>query len=177
MVIWLIGLAGAGKTSIGRALHGEMKRRNPATVFLDGDQVRAIMGEDLGHSPEDRERNGWRVCRLCQVLDAQGLDVVCCILSLFPEQQAWNRATYSAYFEVFIDVPMAVLAARDQKGLYSGARQGRIANVAGVDIPFVSPPAPDLVIRNDAPLTDFSGPAKRILEAIGDTGRPRAVGE
>jgi adenylylsulfate kinase len=171
MVIWLIGLAGSGKTSIGAALHRRMKAVNPATVLLDGDQVRRIMGEDLGHSLEDRRHNGRRICNLCRVLDEQGLDVVACVLSLFHDQQAENRATLSDYFEVYLDVPMAVLEARDQKGLYSAARAGRIRDVAGIDIPFLPPPHPDLVLENALPCADFEAPAKAILAAVKRRGR------
>lgn len=152
MVIWLIGLAGAGKTTLGRALYAKLKARDPATVFLDGDHVREIMGQDLGHTLEDRRRNGERVCRICQYLDRQDITVVCSILSLFEDQRQWNRAHFSQYFEVFIEVPMTVLEQRDQKGLYSGARAGRIANVAGFDIPFTPPANPDAVVRNDGSL-------------------------
>lgn len=146
MVIWVIGLAGAGKTSVGRALHAMLKQSGRATVFLDGDDVRAMMDNDLGHTLEDRRRNGRRMSRICHYLDSQGIDVVCATLSQFDEHQIWNRANNSRYFEVYLDVPMDVLAKRDQKGLYSGARAGTIKNVVGVDMPFPPPKNPDLVI-------------------------------
>jgi adenylyl-sulfate kinase len=166
MVIWLIGLAGAGKTTVGRALHERIQELNPATVFLDGDHVREIMGKDLGHSLEDRRQNGLRVCRLCQYLDRQGINVVCSILSLFDEQQRWNRENYSDYFEVFIDVPMDVLAKRDQKGLYSGAKEGRILNVAGFDIPFNPPANSDMIVRNDRDIAQVEAAISAILSRV-----------
>lgn len=172
MVIWLIGLAGAGKTTIGRALYEQIKSLDSATVFLDGDQVREIMGRDLGHSLEQRRQNGLRVTRLCAYLDRQGINVVCAILSLFEEQQRWNRENYSDYFEVFIDVPMEVLAARDQKGLYSGAKAGRISDVAGFDIPFMPPANPDMIVRNDREV----GQINTVVAAILDRVRPRPKG-
>jgi adenylylsulfate kinase len=166
MVIWLIGLAGAGKTSIGGALCQALRRSQPATVFLDGDQVREIAGGDLGYSLEDRRLNGWRICRLCRYLDAQGMNVVCATLSQFPEQQQWNRATYSRYFEIFIDVPMEVLIERDQKQLYSRVLAGTVRNVVGVDMPFTPPAAPDLVLRNAKPVIDFALIAEPVLATM-----------
>lgn len=166
MVIWLIGLAGAGKTTVGRALYDQIKALDRATVFLDGDHVREIMGNDLGHSLEERRQNGLRVSRLCHYLDRQGINVVCAILSLFEEQQRWNRETYSDYFEVFIDVPMDVLATRDQKGLYSGAKEGRIPNVAGVDIEFRPPAHPDMVVRNDRELSQIDSTVAAVLDRV-----------
>jgi cytidine diphosphoramidate kinase len=166
MVIWLIGLAGSGKTSIGKALYARMKAQNPATVLLDGDHVRALMGDDLGHTIEDRRRNGQRICNLCRYFDSQDIDAVACVLSLFHDQQAQNRSDLKDYFEVFIDVPMEVLEQRDQKQLYSGARAGRIKNVAGIDIPFAPPKHPDLVIKNAEPCSDFAAQADAILAAV-----------
>lgn len=166
MVIWLIGLAGAGKTTIGRQVLARLKARSPNVLLLDGDHVRAIMGNDLGHTIEDRRVNAWRICRLCQYLDSQGIDVVCAILSIFHDTQDWNRQNYSRYFEVFIDVPMDVLIARDQKGLFSKAMAGRLKNVVGVDIPFEPPPSADLVVNNGDPANSPADLADEIIRAL-----------
>lgn len=170
MVIWIIGLAGAGKTSIAKALYQQMKQNAPATIMVDGDMIREVMGEDLGHTLEDRRKNGWRICRLCRYLDSQNVNVICATLSQFHEQQQWNRDTYSSYFEVLLDVPMETLIARDQKGLYSGARSGKIKDVVGVDMPFPLPLNPDLVIKNNEPLSDFSAIAGTILAKVHGRG-------
>ena len=50
MVVWLIGLSGAGKTTLGTALWERLRRDRSNCVLLDGDMFRAVMGEDLGHS-------------------------------------------------------------------------------------------------------------------------------
>ena len=91
MVIWLIGLSGAGKTTIGELLYLKMKAIRPNTVFIDGDKIREVMGGELGHSLEDRKKNADRICRFCHFLEEQNIDVVCSILSLFPESRTWNR--------------------------------------------------------------------------------------
>jgi adenylylsulfate kinase len=123
------------------------------------------MGNDLGHTLEDRRTNAWRVCRLCKYMDDQGIDVICAILSIFPETQQWNRESYTRYFEVYIDVPMDELVARDQKGLYSRALSGQIQDVVGFDIPF-QPPNADLVVSNGKPLRPPTTLAAQIAAAI-----------
>lgn len=155
MVIWIIGLAGAGKTTVGRALHALLQQGGRPVAFLDGDHLREMMDNDLGHTLEDRRRNGRRMSRICHYLDSQGMDVVCATLSQFDEHQSWNRANNSRYFEVYLDVPMDVLVSRDQKGLYSGALAGKIKNVVGVDMPFPRPKNPDMTITgtNETPET------------------------
>jgi adenylylsulfate kinase-like enzyme len=44
MVIWLMGLSGARKTTIGRELFEQWRQLEPSTVLLDGDRVRAVVG-------------------------------------------------------------------------------------------------------------------------------------
>jgi cytidine diphosphoramidate kinase len=162
VIFWIIGLAGAGKTTIAKALYTDLKAKNHSTVLLDGDAIREIMGGDLGFTLEDRRKNGWRICRMCKYLDDQGINVVCATLSQFHEQQAWNREHLSDYYEVFVDVAMEVLIRRDQKGLYSGALAGKITNVVGMDMPFPPPEFPDLTLKNSEFVKDFSLFVKKI---------------
>ena len=165
MVIWLIGLSGAGKTTIGKALASSLKKTKKNTVFLDGDIIRHIIGDNLGHSLEERKLSGWRICRLCEHLDKEGLNVVCSVISLFAEHRDWNRENYSSYYEVYIKVALSELHKRDQKGIYSGFVEKRVSNVAGLDLPFEEPQA-DLVIENSEPFIEPHMQAQRILESI-----------
>jgi adenylyl-sulfate kinase len=168
MVIWLIGLSGAGKTTIGREVHALLRCNGSKVVLLDGDAFREVMGDDLGHGLDDRRRNAGRICRLCKLLDEQQIDVVCCILSIFEESREWNRQNLNDYTEVFIDVPMDELIRRDPKGLYLKALAGEVRDVAGIDLEFEQPKSPDLVIENhgaDADITKFSEQIVRIARA------------
>lgn len=146
MVIWLIGLSGAGKTTIGQLLYQRLKAQHPNTVNLDGDILREVWGGDLGYAIEGRRTNAHRISHLCRLLDRQGIHVIAAVLSIFPDWQTWNRTEFSSYFEVFLDVPMAELERRDAKGLYAKAKRGEINNVAGIDLPFPRPAYPDLVL-------------------------------
>ena len=166
MVIWLIGMSGAGKTVIGREVYKLLKAKRPNVVFLDGDIVRQIMGSDLGHTIEDRRKNAWRISRLCRYLDSQGITVVCAILSIFHESQKWNREHIPQYFEVYVRAPFEILVERDSKGLYQQALAGEIKNVVGIDIEFPPPAHPDLIIENDKPVKSFVEIATRIVNAI-----------
>jgi adenylylsulfate kinase len=149
MIVWLIGLSGAGKTTVGRALHDRLKPSRAGLVFLDGDILREVWGENVGHTIEGRRLNAHRISHLCRLLDQQGIDVIAAVLSMFPDWQAWNRDNFAQYFEVFLDVPMTTLRARDSKGLYAAAERGDLKNVVGVDLEFPRPANSDLVIDGD----------------------------
>lgn len=149
MVIWLIGLSGAGKTTVGRAIAEQWRKVAPNTVLVDGDEIRHLFGQDRqseDYSIESRRANAERIRNICAWLDSQNINVVCCILSLFPDQRADNRSRFRSYYEVFLDAPMKLLESRDSKGLYAAARKGALGNVVGVDIPFPPPRQADLII-------------------------------
>jgi adenylylsulfate kinase-like enzyme len=170
MVIWLIGLSGAGKTTLGREVLKQWKLTEPNVVLLDGDEVRAVFAHDRGddaYSVAGRRSSAERMVALCELLDKQGINVICCILSIFPDLQAQNRGQFSRYFEVFLDAPLPVLQARDTKGLYAGARAGRTAHVVGVTIPFQRPTNPDLVIDTSGDNPDIRALAADVLEHAG----------
>ena len=116
MVVWIIGLSGAGKTTLAEKTVEEVRKKGKKIILLDGDSVREVWGDDLGHDLFSRKRNADRICRLCQFLDHQGLDVVCAVLSIFPESREWCRANLSSYYEVFIDAPLEQIMARDVRG-------------------------------------------------------------
>ena len=101
-----------------------------------------------GHDLLSRKRNADRICRLCQFLDHQGLDVVCAVLSIFPESRVVQE-NLSSYYEVFIDAPLEQIMARDVKGGFMPVlKKGEIKNVAGLDLEFHVPQNPDLLIQN-----------------------------
>ncbi|MBQ91007.1 MAG: adenylyl-sulfate kinase [Acidimicrobiaceae bacterium] len=166
MVIWLVGMSGAGKTAIGRELHRLLKTRAPNTVFVDGDEIRAVFKHDRGdeaYTVEGRRVNTDRLRELCAWLDRQDLHVVCCTLSVFEDALRWNRENLSRYYEVYVSVPIDVLRRRDQKNLYAPAFAGETSNVVGVDLPFSPPPNPDYVLDNSADGLDFEAAAADIL--------------
>lgn len=155
MVVWIIGLSGAGKTTLAREVVAKIRSSKTNVVLIDGDMIREVFGNDLGHTLEDRRQNADRICELCRFLDNQGIHVVCAILSLFPESRLWNRENIKNYYEVYIESPIDQLQKRDYKGLYRKFSEGKINNVAGMDIKFISPSNPDLIIKNNGSIDNL----------------------
>jgi glutamine kinase len=147
-VFWITGLSGAGKTTVGRELWSRLRADGRPVIFLDGDALRPVISEDLGHSIENRRRSAMRNARLCRLLAEQGTDVVCATISLFHEVQRWNRENIPGYREIYLRVPIDELRRRDCKGLYAGAQGGDVRNVVGLDVPAEAPETPDLVLDN-----------------------------
>ena len=166
MVVWLIGLSGAGKTTLAKRIVADANKKARNTVLLDGDVIREIFGNDLGYTMEDRLVNAQRICQLGKFLDDQGINVVCAILSIFPETREWNRKHIEGYYEVFIDTPLETLVDRDTKGIYGKFNRGEISDVAGMDIEFPIPNQADLVINNSRSENELLSHAAKIVELI-----------
>ena len=148
-IYWLTGLSGAGKTTIGRLWYEKLKTEGENVVFLDGDELRQVFGDDLGYTEADRRKSAMRNARLCALLGKQGFTVVCCTISMFDSVRAWNRENIPGYFEVYIKVTEETLRRRDQKGLYSTARQ----DVAGLHVKVEEPKRPHMILVNDGAMT------------------------
>jgi cytidine diphosphoramidate kinase len=163
MVIWIIGMSASGKTTIGKQLYEKVSESNKKWIFLDGDTFRNILGEDLGHSVQDRKKNAYRISRFCEFLNSYGINVVACVLSIFHDNQQYNKDNIEYYKEIYIDVDFDNLVKRDNKDLYKQALDGEIKNVVGVDIDFKPPFSPDLVIDNNKDNTDFEEVVSHII--------------
>jgi adenylylsulfate kinase-like enzyme len=161
-VYWITGLSGSGKTTLGQELASRLRATGRPVTFLDGDALRSVIAEDLGHSVGDRRRSAMRNARLCRLLAEQGADVVCATISLFHEVQRWNRENIPGYREIYLRVPIAELRRRDSKGIYARAQRGEAPNVVGIDVAAEAPEAPDLVLDNYGAL-DVATAVDRIL--------------
>ncbi len=168
-VIWLTGVSGSGKSTIGEVVYKKLKELDPSAIYIDGDTIREIFDHDLGYSLEDRNKNAFRITRLCKFLRGQNISIVCAANLTSQHYRDWCRENIEGYFEVFLKVPIDVLIKRDCKGLYARAQSGEIKNVVGVDIPFKEPEQPNLVINNEIHREHFDELAAHILsQAIGE---------
>src|SRR5688572_1722197 len=170
MVVWICGPSAAGKTTIGRSLYAYLKPVIPNIVLLDGDDFRRAMGDDLGYTPEDRRKNSVRIARFCQLLDSQGVHVICCAVTLHRQAQELNRNTISHYHEVLINVSMETLLRRDRKDIYRKAMDGQLMDVVGVQIQYVPPENPDLIIDNDKDCSSFEPVIERVVRYCVEKG-------
>lgn len=144
MVVWITGISGAGKTTLCAALCTLLKPRLAELVVVDGDTVREIFGNDLGHSEPERVRQIRRIQALARELDRQGLVVLVAAVYARVDLLQWNRATFSDYFEVHLDAPLTLVQSRDAKGLYAKAARGEMPDVVGLDVPWHPPVGCDL---------------------------------
>jgi adenylylsulfate kinase len=78
------------------------------------------------------------------------------------------RRRIPQFLEVYVACPLPVCEARDPKGIYRRAREGKAPNVPGVQAEYEPPLAPDLVVRGDAEKP--ADAARRIVVALAEKG-------
>ena len=165
-VYWITGLSGAGKTTVGRELWRRLRAAGRPAIFLDGDSLREVIAEDLGHNLSSRRKSAMRNARLCRMLSDQGQDVVCPTISMFHDVQRWNRENIPGYREIYLQVPLEELQRRDAKGIYAAARRGDLRDVVGLDMPAELPNFPDLTLENFGSLDSAAAVDRIWLECV-----------
>jgi adenylylsulfate kinase-like enzyme len=166
MVIWVIGLAGSGKTTVANMLCDAFRAVKKTVVLLDGDNVREVFGNDLGFTKGDRLSNARRIRSLCYLLDQQNINVVCAILSISQVDRDWCRTTFTNYKEIYLDVSVDMIEARGDRDIYRQYKDGETKNVVGYDIKFEVPERPDFIIENKNSIGDLINRTNTITEII-----------
>ena len=135
MIIWITGLSGAGKTTLGSHIYSKLKSEKLKNIiWLDGDVVREVLSPALDYSEASRIQQVKKVQRLAKYLESQGMIVIASILYFNNSLSEWNIRNFEEYLEIYLKVSIDKLVERDSKGLYSKAINGEIPDVVGIDI-------------------------------------------
>ncbi|HET9232268.1 MAG TPA: adenylyl-sulfate kinase, partial [Vitreimonas sp.] len=148
-ILWFTGLSGAGKSTIANIVEKKLYALGRHTVLLDGDNLRHGLNRDLGFTQADRVENIRRVAEVSKLMADAGLIVLTAFISPFRHERDMARSLTQPgeFFEIFVDVPLAVAEERDVKGLYKKARAGQLKNFTGVDSPYEAPETPEIRIN------------------------------
>ncbi len=150
-VIWLTGLSGSGKSTIGLALEKRLFQENFVAQLLDGDNIRSGINKNLGFSEDDRKENIRRIAEIAKLYLSSGIITINSFIS--PTAETRNIAKEivgdADFLEIYINAPMATCESRDVKGLYKKARAGEIQGFTGVNQAYEEPENPALELRTD----------------------------
>ncbi len=164
--LWFTGLSGAGKTTLARLVETELSARGHKVEVLDGDIIRTNLSKGLGFSKEDRDTNIRRIGFVCNLLTRNDVVAIAAAISPYREVRDELRRDIGSFVEVYVRCPIDVLAERDVKGLYKKALAGEIKNFTGVDDPYESPLAAEVIVETDTESPEES--TARIIAALED---------
>ena len=145
LTVWMTGLSGAGKTTIGEIVAQKLQQDGIRVEILDGDVIRESLSKGLGFSREDRFANIERIAYVAELLTKHGVIVIVPVISPYQEMRLNARRKIGKFIEVYVKAPLEVCERRDVKGLYKKARAGEIYGFTGIDDPYEEPIDPDLV--------------------------------
>jgi adenylylsulfate kinase len=133
-------------------------------VIIDSDELRAILTPSPRYDDAERDWFYGVIADLAAWLTGSGVHV---IIAATAHRRAYRdaaRARIARFAEVEVRCPPDVLRQRDPKRLYEWAARGEVRDVPGVDLPYESAPAPELVIHtaHESPATG----AHRILDRL-----------
>ncbi|XP_066456865.1 bifunctional 3'-phosphoadenosine 5'-phosphosulfate synthase 2 isoform X1 [Eleutherodactylus coqui] len=151
--VWLTGLSGAGKTTLGFALEEYLVSHAIPCYSLDGDNIRQGLNRNLGFSSLDREENIRRIAEVAKLFADAGLVCITSFISPYTKDRDEARKIHQGsglpFFEMFVDAPLDICESRDVKGLYKKARAGEIKGFTGIDSGYEKPDSPDLVLKTN----------------------------
>lgn len=166
MVIWITGISGTGKSTLGKKLFLEVKKKYTSTIFFDGDKFREIFQNDINYTLKDRDINAMRLTRLVKNLSLQKINIIISANLTNIKFRKWMRRNVKNYYEIYISASLKSLLKRDYKKLYSKAINKKIKNVVGVDLPFNEPKNSDLYLKNNNEKKIFLKSVDKILRDI-----------
>jgi adenylylsulfate kinase len=158
--VWLTGLPGSGKSAIAKELLGRLHARGIGVAVLESDVMRTQLTPFARYDEGERHLFYSALVHLGEFLVQNRLAVV---FDATANRRAYRdpaRRRISRFAEVLVDTTLEVCAARDPKGLYRTAREGRAPSLPGAQAAYEPPPAPELVVSGSR------GTAAEAAEAI-----------
>lgn len=148
LVVWLTGLSGSGKSTVGVRVEKQLFEEGVQVGFLDGDTMRKGLCRDLDFTERAREENLRRVAEVAQIMMSQGQVVVAAFIGPLRKYRDEARKIVGSdrFLEIFVDCPVDECRKRDPKGLYQKADSGEIPHFTGVSAPYERPLKPDLLL-------------------------------
>ncbi len=170
LCLWLTGLSGSGKSTVGRLAAGQLRDLGHRVEVLDGDDVRQNLCAGLGFSRADRDENVRRIAFVADLLSRNGVVTFVAAVSPFRAAREAARARMGSRFvEVYVRASVEECERRDVKGLYSRARAGEIPGFTGVSDPYEEPLDPELTLETESDSAEAS--AARLVELVEDRAR------
>ena len=170
-VVWFTGLSGSGKSTVAREVELALVENGRNAYVLDGDNIRHGLNNNLGFSPEDRKENIRRIGEVSKLFCQSNVITLTAFISPYKADRDVVRALLpeGRFFEVYCAASVEACEARDAKGLYKKAREGKIPEFTGISAPYEAPERPELVLQTGGQET-VEQSARKVLELLQKKG-------
>ncbi len=168
--IFLTGLTGAGKTTIGYALERKLFDEGRAVTVVDGTNLRLGLSKDLGFTEHDRSETVRRGVETARMFNGAGVMAILGFIAPSEEVRESARALVGKqqFLMVHLDAPLEVCRERDEAGLYQRAEAGELPAFPGVTVEYEKPENPDIVLNTAE--TSVEACVETIFKALKERG-------
>jgi len=143
MVIWLMGISGVGKTTLGNKLKEYLDNLNKKSFIIEGGAVRTFFDNELGYSKEDRKANVKRTILSAYTVSQNGIVAIVCNISPFEELREFARRKIGNYNEIWLKRDLELC--KKVKKMYQ-KNVGK-TEIVGIDLEFDEPKNSDLTVH------------------------------
>jgi adenylylsulfate kinase len=144
--LWLTGLPASGKSAVARELLAQLHARGTDAALLESDAMRKQLTPFPRYDAAERDFFYGCLGDIALLLVERAVPVV---LDATANKRSYRdalRARVGNFAEIFVDTPAEICAARDPKGLYRAACEGRLSSLPGSQAAYEPPAAPELVV-------------------------------
>lgn len=166
--LWLTGLPASGKTTLANLLAEELARRDVHVQVLDSDKLRKVLTPNPTYSTEERDWFYDTLAFIAKLLVQNGISTIISATAHRRVHRERAREHLPELIEVYVRCPLETCIARDRKGIYKKAMEGKATFVPGIQELYEEPQMPAIIVNTEGnPPMDC---LQKIVERLVDFG-------
>ena len=166
--VWITGLPASGKSTIAAKLIAQLDARGVDVALLESDELRKVFTPRPRYDPEERDNFYRQMAYVGVLLTRHGVPVIFDATANRRLYRDWARQQISKFVEVYIECPLATCMARDPKGIYRRAHEGKASTVPGLQAAYEAPDKPELILHGDKDAPEDA--ARSVITKLAELG-------
>ena len=144
-----MGPTSSGKTTLSLAITSYLRKKGEIIINFDGDEIRDLLGKDLGFKSSDRLKVVETLAYLANKSTDAGANVIVSALTAYQDARTYIKENVKGLLIVQIECSLDTCIKRDPKGLYKRSISGEIDTLIGFDTTYSPPDKPDLILNTE----------------------------
>ena len=147
--VWITGLPASGKSTVAAKLVNQLLDRGVDVALLESDELRKIFTPHPRYDPDERDMFYRQMVYVGVLLTQHGVPVIFDATANRRLYRCWARQQIPKFVEAYVECPLATCIARDPKGIYRRAREGKAETVPGLQAAYEAPEKPEIMLHGD----------------------------
>ena len=166
--VWITGLPASGKSTLANALRETLSENGVNVAVLESDTLRRVFTPQPRYDEDERETFYESMVYIGRLLTEHGVAVVFDATANRRIYRDRARKQIGHFLEVFVNCPLEVCIARDPKGIYRKAKEGKASSVPGLQAEYEPPIHPEVIVEGNKEEPQTA--SRRILAKLIDAG-------